>query len=232
MTSSCSFEAPRVGHVPSSLRSSPSSSVLRHWRDPSCYLVQWERRFARPLVSRLDNLRYEELVRTRFTATPEKAAQELDAGLATSRWCDRALGVAVNHDMARLVALFASATAARELEVSIEALRGDPYRLFYADLEPPRLVTTYVGPGINWISPERARTASGLQSHLRAPVQEMPRFAVGIFTGSGPSGLVYRSPHLSSPNDYRLVFSLNRPYSRPVALHWAAVFATEGTTSL
>ena len=60
-----------------------------------------------------------------------------------------------------------------------------------------RLNATYRGPGTQWLPPERAEAALRSQRRYRGPLNELPRFSVGLFKGvvqAGNGAIVHRSP--------------------------------------
>ncbi len=60
-------------------------------------------------------------------------------------------------DIATLLARFAHVADARRLRVSFGAVRTDQCRKFHVDYVQYRLVTTYVGPGTEWVPDEAVR---------------------------------------------------------------------------
>jgi len=205
----------------SDIYASDLPSVLRRWHEPGCRLALWHRQPAPDFVRRLDRLSFDELPSARFTSTPEEAGRKLHASLLASALSDAKLIAALSHDMAHLVALFAGATSAGEVDVRIEAVRDDACRKFHADVTPGRLVTTYVGPGTVWVLPENAADALSQQDGYAGPVQQMPRFSVGIMGGSEMSAktLVHRSPRISGTDAFRLFFCVDRPVRLRSTLH-------------
>lgn len=60
-------------------------------------------------------------------------------------------------DIAILIARFAHLADARRLRVSFGAVRTDQCRKFHVDYVRYRLITTYVGPGTEWVPDEAVR---------------------------------------------------------------------------
>lgn len=60
-------------------------------------------------------------------------------------------------DVARLVARLAHVADARRVHVSFGAVRTDQCRKFHVDYVRYRLVTTYVGPGTEWVPDDAVR---------------------------------------------------------------------------
>ncbi len=205
----------------SDLYASDLPSVLRRWSEPGCRIALWQRQPAPDFVRRLDCLSFDELPSARFVSTPEDAGRKLNACLLASPLIDARLITALSHDMAHLITLFASATSADEVEVRIEAVRDDACRKFHADVTRGRLVTTYVGPGTVWVPAESAADALKLQDDYTGPLEQMPRFSVGIMGGSetAEKALVHRSPRVAGTGTFRLFFCVDRPIRPRTTLH-------------
>jgi Protein of unknown function (DUF1826) len=60
-------------------------------------------------------------------------------------------------DVAVLLARFALVSDARRLRISLGAIRADQCRKFHVDYVRYRLVTTYLGPGTEWVPDEAVR---------------------------------------------------------------------------
>jgi hypothetical protein len=86
---------------------------------------------------------------------------------------------------------------------------------FHADQVGLRLLTTYLGPGTQWLPDDAVRRRRGLCFPLRhAPPQRLERFAVGLFKGeSYPGncgrGIVHRSPPVSGTGKVRILLCLD-----------------------
>lgn len=188
-----------------------AASVLRHWSDPGVALSLWERTWDAALSCRLDALQYCELPRARFMARPETAEVDVAAALAEVQCPDESVMAALAVDIESLVCRFAAVTDAAEVEVRLEAIQGDACRLFHADRTRARLVTTYRGPGTEWVAPDDASAALQNPETFSGAIQRMPRYAVGLFPGSLSSygALVHRSPRISTTGELRLFLCIN-----------------------
>lgn len=63
----------------------------------------------------------------------------------------------LTRDVVRLVACFARFVDARKLRVAFGPVRTDQCRKFHVDFVSYRLVTTYVGPGTEWVPDDAVR---------------------------------------------------------------------------
>jgi hypothetical protein len=201
------------------LRSS-SPSVLRHWIDPGVAFALWERQWDPALSKQIDGLRFDELPCARFVAHGETAEVDVAAALDETGCLDEDVLSALTSDIESLICRFCDATGAADVEVRLAAIRDDACRLFHADRTRARLVTTYRGPGTEWVSPAQSTAALSNPESFAGNIHQMPRFAVALFPGSlaaqGP--LVHRSPRIRETGDVRLFLSINEPF-RAAALH-------------
>ncbi|MEZ5898552.1 MAG: DUF1826 domain-containing protein [Hyphomicrobiaceae bacterium] len=199
---------------------SASPSVLRHWSNNGVALALWERTWDPVLTTKLDQLGFHELPRTRFQAKAVTAEVDVTAALADTQCHDETVMAALATDIESLICRFAEATGINEVEVRLEAIRDDACRLFHADRMRARLVTTYRGPGTEWVTPADADNALKNPEGFSGTVHPMPRFAVGLFPGSlAPQGpLVHRSPRIRETGEFRLFLSINEPF-RAAALN-------------
>lgn len=189
-------------------------SVLRRWQEPGCQLAIWSRSLAPQIVRQLDRATFDEFVSIRFTATSDEVGRKLGSSLFRSSLGETALSTALVHDMAHLVSLFANVTGSHNVDVRLETVCDDGCTKFHTDVTLARLVTTYVGPGTVWVPPEYAQEAIRLQEAYSGPLNEMQRFAVGLFGGAEATsrGLVHRSPRIAGTGACRLFFCVNRPF--------------------
>jgi hypothetical protein len=189
-----------------------SPVVLRRWSDVDIELALWERRFDPSVASALDRLAFSDLPRACFVTTPENA--ERDIGRVLHEWRPERVHVydALVSDIESLAVRFSHVTGAREIKLRLEAVQDDACRLFHLDRVPARLVTTYVGPGTEWIPGLYAAAALAAQDDYKGPIYQMPRFAVGVFGGSlSPrGGLLHRSPRIAETGQHRLLLCLNQ----------------------
>lgn len=126
-------------------------SVLGHIKDDAISLVIWQRRLPRGL--RDDLRRWAASDPPRFEARVEHDDDWIESALASfPRSPARALLVA---DVAQLVSRFRQLTSSTSVKISFGTVRDDQCRKFHADYQRLRLITTYLGPGTEWL-PEPA----------------------------------------------------------------------------
>ncbi|MBK8252537.1 MAG: DUF1826 domain-containing protein [Polyangiaceae bacterium] len=124
----------------STLARSEVNLVSWHRELPSgldAQLVEWAKRFPAQFDETVCMPSYDLSAATRGLAEPARA------------W--------LTMDVALLIAHLADLADARRLRVSFGAVRTDQCRKFHIDYVRYRLVTTYVGPGTEWIPDEAVR---------------------------------------------------------------------------
>ncbi len=128
--------------------------------------------------------------------------------LPRSRECDWLI-----HDIAMLIDCFAQIARAEVVNVRLEAVDHDACWRFHRDYVGLRLNTTYRGPGTQWLPPEKAEAALRGQRRYRGPLNEFPRFSVGLFKGvvqAGTTAIVHRSPPVARRGLTRLFLCLDK----------------------
>lgn len=102
-------------------------------------------------------------------------------------------------DLARLAALHAGLTGADTVLVRLEAIDHDACRKFHTDAVGLRLITTYRGPGTQWID------GTGGADRMR----QLAAGQVGLFKGSAfgddTPGIPHRSPPMAGTGRFRLL---------------------------
>ncbi|MBC3475987.1 MULTISPECIES: DUF1826 domain-containing protein [Pseudomonas] len=115
-------------------------------------------------------------------------------------------------DVYWLVSAFTCLVGARRVGLRVRILEGAMCPRFHVDHVPLRLLTTYAGPGSEWL-PEGSIARDGL-SLAHEPVDKIQRLQAGEvailkgekWLGNEGAGLVHRSP---SSNERRLLLSLD-----------------------
>ena len=203
---------------PPALRFRPSGrpEVLSKVRRPDVDIACWRRdapAFAGELadwVGRSEPPEFDEIV----------SAKAVDA-MAVVAAAPASIRAAVAEDVSMLLGYFAAAGRASELRLFFGAVRDDRCRKFHVDAVAMRLVTTYVGPGTEWV-PEAQLDRDALARLIPCPMEanraivrdpkKVRRAQPGdvlMLKGSrhpnaGRRGAVHRSPPLP-PGEARLV---------------------------
>jgi hypothetical protein len=145
---------------------------------------------------------------------------------------DEGVRHAIADDIDRLTALFSRLSGRRHLRIKLHRCDGDECRQFHVDHVPLRLITTYAGPGTDWLEDGAARRehlggrglprGSSIHDVNNAIVADwsrvhrLPRFAVALFRGAtmhgahAPlDGIVHRSPPIAGSGIKRLLLVID-----------------------
>ncbi len=143
----------------------------------------------------------------------------------------------VGQDVERLTRALGRLVPLRHVRVKLSACDGDECRLFHVDHVVLRLITTYYGPGTDWLEEDAVRRAhlggrglprgtgiAGINNAIVADwtrVHRLPRLAVAAFRGSQPlkvgdavvdaPGIVHRSPPIAGTGIVRLRLVVEPP---------------------
>lgn len=181
---------------------------------PDTDLVIWAR--ALPLcltawLERLDAARLPDL-RVLVHSGDFQAAVEPhldDCGMPPGDMRDLLIG-----DVTALVSAYSRITRSDLVDVRLERVNNDACWKFHRDSVQARLLTTYRGPGTEWVRPNQADQALQEQKRFKGPLEHLRMHDVAIFKGSHAGegkGIVHRSPPVSGTGDTRLLLCLNRP---------------------
>lgn len=191
-----------------------SSALLRRIRQPAVELAIWKRRLAPDLARWLDSLPEENLPDGRVLAQAADLIPALTALLDAAGTPDGGMRTAFLADVVGLAKLYMDITGSRLVDIRLDAIHHDACWKFHRDCVAARLLTTYRGPGTQWVRPADDAAALAGQKSYRGPVQQFPRHAVGLFKGScapPASGIVHRSPAIAGTGATRLLLCLNPP---------------------
>lgn len=185
---------------------------------PAINLVIWHR----PLPSGVTRgfaalLRHAPFCHT-AEGTPADAVDALAADLPGPASVDLLM------DIERLAVIFARLIGAETVGLRLEAITGPACHRWHADAVGLRLLTTYHGPGTEWLALGGGKdTARGLNGGpdglLRAAI---PTGAVAILKGEGHPGntgwgCIHRSPPAGPGSRARLLLCLDEPGRIPRA---------------
>lgn len=191
-----------------------SSRLLDHIHDPMVELVIWRRRPPARIGRWLDSLPIGRLPHTRLLVSRENAARDIARVLDIAGMQECGARTAFLEDIVALTAHFATIMNTDLVDVRLEAIDHDACRKFHRDCVTARLLTTYRGPGTEWVEPDECAAALTHQKDFSGTIQQLPRYAVGLFKGNcaaPASGIVHRSPPIAGTGMVRLLLCLNLP---------------------
>jgi hypothetical protein len=188
------------------------AAVLDRISEDGVALAVWTRQVPTGLAAWLDALPAERLPDGRFVAKP----RDVPARLAVL--CDL-VGIEdgpkrsfLIDDVAGLAEKFAQLSGSMRVDLRLEAVDHDSCWRFHRDHVGLRLNATYRGPGTQWPPLELADRALRAQRRYRGALNDLPRFAAGLFKGerrAGPTAILHRSPPIAGSGITRLFLCLN-----------------------
>ena len=209
---SITFRQRQVPTTVSPVVEGDSQPILSKLHEPDVTLAVWHRSLPCRLADWLDSLPREQLPEAQFTGPAACVAQRAATVCDLVGLPDSAERRALVNDIAALAQAFARLARSQDIDLRLEAVDHDSCWRFHRDHVGLRLNTTYRGPGTQWLPPEHAPRALKAQRRYRGPLNEMPRFAVGLFKGverAGADAVVHRSPPVVGTGQTRLFLCLN-----------------------
>jgi hypothetical protein len=185
---------------------STAPSILERIAQTECNLAIWQRHSVIDWNPLLEGAPRD----IRFDTSRADLAERFAAALPRNGFGAPHLHRALTEDVVLLAGLFSSALGIADLEVRFEIVTTDSCRKFHADYVAARLITTYVGPGTQWLSSEdAARVREGKEP---SRIEQMAAGDVGIFKGrlAGDHPAIHRSPPIATSPGPRLLLVLNR----------------------
>lgn len=209
-----------VAAAPSGVRQVTDVAGLSTLYEPGAHLVVWERRVDESLRTFVTDV----LVHEDLRCEHELDVAAIDAFEPLPEAMRRGVGAAAfAADVRSLCLAFAVLTDATRLGVRLARLHGPMCPRFHTDFVGVRLLTTYHGPGTEWLAAEHVdRRVLGHRSGGRpddrsgllrpgAVVHRLPAFAVALFKGEAwPGNAGFAVVHRSPPTEkVRLLLSVD-----------------------
>ncbi|HEY8067041.1 MAG TPA: DUF1826 domain-containing protein [Methylosinus sp.] len=161
------------------------------------------------IVAALDATTLASPLRLRVTGETETIRRGLALGLADAGLEPAWLADWLVDDVMRLANFYREATRAGEIRVRLETIADDACRLFHVDFVRFRLVTTYRGPGTQWLAPR-----PGADPLAEEAVRRLERGWVAILRGEKAAtaeapALPHRSPPIAGTGVERLFLAID-----------------------
>ena len=181
--------------------------------EPDMALVIWRRALPPRLQTWLDQVDASCLPHLRVLVRPGDLRRAVEPhldeiGMPPGDMRDLLVG-----DVDDLVSAFAGIARGDLVDVRLERVSHDSCWKFHRDFVEARLLTTYRGPGTEWVQPIHAERALRAQRRFKGPLEHISGNDVALFKGNraGPgSGIVHRSPPIAGTGCTRLLLALNR----------------------
>ncbi|MBM3650995.1 MAG: DUF1826 domain-containing protein [Alphaproteobacteria bacterium] len=188
------------------------SSCLDRIAQPNVALAIWRRPAPRGLAAWLDALPADRLPDGRFVAEAADVARSVEGLCVVAGMPDGTFRRRLAADVASLATLYGRFARRARLQIRLEAIDHDSCRRFHRDHVGLRLNVTYRGPATQWPALGDEARALRTQRRYRGPLNELPRFAVGLFKGVpliGERAIVHRSPPVAGRGITRLFLCID-----------------------
>lgn len=194
---------PTVPHV--AMADAPAG--LAAIADRAINLAVWQRRLS-PALAAAGQLVGQAHGDIRLAVPAPRAAVALAEALVAANWPAVPALVA---DVAELAMLAAPLMQTHAVDLRLEIVTGDACRKFHADYVPLRLITSYAGPGSQWLSNDDAAALAQGVSVEQLEVRQLLAGEVALFKGKRltDSPIIHRSPPIAGTGQRRLVLVIN-----------------------
>ena len=195
------------------IKSSLTLGGLDQIQSPNIDLVIWHRTLPNHFQNWLQCLTASNFPQIRILVAPYAVSSALgpmlDAfGLPISDMRDFLV-----NDISELVRAFSIISESELVDIRLEHIDHDSCWRFHTDVVDFRLLTTYIGPGTEWVNPRHAENAIIDQKKYSGPLEQLKLAEVAIFKGKKASktdGIVHRSPPIEDSGGSRLLLCLNK----------------------
>ncbi|OYQ23672.1 hypothetical protein CHU93_16995 [Sandarakinorhabdus cyanobacteriorum] len=186
----------------------PTPDVLGASDDPAINLAVWQRRLARALTAAAGEVLRRGTGEIRLSVAAEQAAVALAEALVAAGWPPVPVLVA---DVAELAQHAAARMKSPLVDLRLEIITGDACRKFHADYVGLRLITSYAGPGSQWLSNADAAALADGVALERLELRQLLAGEVALFKGKllTDSPIIHRSPPIAGSGQRRLVLVIN-----------------------
>ena len=162
----------------------------------------------------LDGMASDSLPHLRLTGGIDSLRGSIEGGLKECGFNPHWLAQWLSEDAIFLAQLFQELTGARRLLLRLETVVDDACCRFHADNVRFRLVTTYRGPGTEWIAPRHAATMPTEAQLSDVRFSRLDRGHVAIMRGSRAAtakrpALLHRSPPIAGSGVTRLFLAID-----------------------
>jgi hypothetical protein len=203
---------PSVPHV----TAGDDAGCLAAIADQAINLAIWHRQMAPALAMDIKRLIADAAGDVRLATAPAALANGLSGAMTAAGWPAAPALVADVAELARLAAPLMQTAA---VDVRLEIITGNACRKFHADYVPLRLITSYAGPGSQWLSNEDAGALASGADAGRLDVRQLLAGEVALFKGRllTDTPIIHRSPPIAGSGQKRLVLVINpaRPENQP-----------------
>jgi hypothetical protein len=176
--------------------------------DPGVNLAIWQRRLSPALATDVNRLMGAAQGDVRLNAP----LAGLDCGLAAAiAEADLPAVPTLVADIVALARRAAPLMMAAAFDLRLELVTGNACQKFHADYVPLRLITSYAGPGSQWMSNADAAALAAGAAIEQLDVRQLLAGEVALFKGRllTATPIIHRSPPIAGTGTRRLVLVIN-----------------------
>lgn len=190
------------------------ADILASIRAPSIELALWSRAIPTCVEYWLQSLSPAEMPCGRILAPRNDFRSALDEVFEASKTPPGQSAGLLAADIVEIATLFVDIAETDLVDIGLGVIQHDSCWKFHRDHVRLRLLTTYFGPGTQYVSGTDADRALREQKAFDGEIHEIPRLTVAMFKGAKDAsgkGIVHRSPPIAGTGQTRLVLTLNAP---------------------
>jgi hypothetical protein len=183
---------------------------------PGVTLAVWQRALPHDVARWLAGLDVDAIQDLSFGCEVAALQAEVEDGLIQAGYPVGPYRDWLTRDMAGIGRQLASLLELDELVIRMEVIETDACRKFHSDRVGVRAITTYRGPGTQWLRPEDAAALPTGARIEKLGVQQLATGAVALMKGrlwEQERPLTHRSPPISGTNLSRIVMVMDAPRS-------------------
>ncbi|PXB00071.1 DUF1826 domain-containing protein [Nostoc sp. 3335mG] len=151
-----------------------------------------------------------------LTVAVPALATEIPAALAAAGYAERERGL-LAQDIVALGSQFAALLDLDRVAVRLEVIETDACRRFHADYVAVRLISSYVGPGTQWLDNGDALAMAKGAEVAELTIRSIATGDVALFKGRDRTvaPIVHRSPPVAATGERRLVLVIDPARADP-----------------
>jgi len=204
----------KAGQLPIPVRQSSDPRILDAIDLPAVRMAVWERSLPLCFSQWIDAIPAAKLPSGRVMVDVQRIRPALAHLCEAVSMLPHPMRTWLIDDVTSLAQGYARRQALAAVDIRLEAVDGDACWRFHRDNVALRLLTTYRGPGTEWVTPEVEDMALASQRGFTGPVQHLTRGTVALMKGSrlaADDGILHRSPPVRGHGITRLMLAINAP---------------------
>lgn len=187
-------------------------AILSAIRTPAITLAIWRRRTPESFAGWIANVDLGAIEDLRFETSVNMLQDDVRDGLREAGYPEHLAREALTDDIAALARQLAKIAEEDHVVIRLEVVEDDACRRFHADYVTARLITTYAGPGTQWLGQTDAAAHDAGAPSSALAINRVSTGHVGLFKGrlwAPDTAIIHRSPPIAASGTRRLVLVIN-----------------------